>query len=161
MGFWTMSTLTEFLFGQKRVEIVSDKSFSECTDALQRLHRPRVWLLSLDTNVEIKEFYSDQFSVEISKRRRLRFMNLRSVSFIGVIEMNSTGKTILRGNITFQEWYYVATGFVLFATLLWLSFYPAYISYAAIMVVIFLVFATWFVRSDKNKLLQEIRYAVL
>ena len=155
-----MNALKEFLFGEKRVEIVTDKPITECRDALERLYKPRGLFRNVGTNVEIRSFYSDQFGVEISRSRRVRFIRLRSVAFSGVIETDSKGITKLRGNVAFQEWYYIVIGLMCLATLIWLAYYPAYVIFAVIIFIIFLIFANWAVRSDKSSLLDEIQGAI-
>ncbi|MCA0457422.1 MAG: hypothetical protein LCI00_25870 [Chloroflexi bacterium] len=154
-----MTDLKEFLFGVEALEIKSSKSMQACVDSIARMHQPRQWLQLVDTIVNLRHHYDDQYVVEVHKQRHFRFISMTSVAFKGNLESDASGKVTLRGQTRFQEWYYIVVGIALAVAFIWSARNPEHSVIVVLFLIVMLVVANWFARSDKAYLLNEIGYA--
>lgn len=155
-----MTDLKEFLFGLKDFEMKSSKSINDCVGSIGRLHQPRKLFQLVDTIVDVNHRRADYYEVEIRKQRHFRIISMTSAAFRGHLEADASGKATLRGQFKFQEWYYIVIAVTLVVVLIWTATNPSYLVLSLLFLLVILIVANWFARSDKESLLNEIEYAV-
>lgn len=153
-----MTDIAEFLFGYRQVEIASKKTPAEAAKVLKTLHRPRKDFQDVDTIADINQA-SEPYQIRIFKQRYFKYFGFPSVVFAGVLEADSKGMTVLRGQIQFALWYYGSIGLILLLASIWGLANPAYGIFALIFIMIMIFLVRRFARSDKENLSREIEYA--